>query len=131
MTKKTKIIAITAGVAVIGLAIGIRLLLLVPYPMGEHNYLESPNEKHRAYVHRLTDKDFFGGTREFYRFEVRMQHPNGDMVTVFEKDIPPAYIQISIDLSDLEAFVVWSHDSIFVTYFLGDRDIEVAVPFTG
>ena len=131
MTPKTKIITIAGSIVVIGIAVGVRLLVLVPYPMGEHNWVESPDERHRAYVHKLTDKGFFGGTREFYRFEVQIQHPNGEHVTIFEKDIPPGYIQVPIDLTDLEKIVAWSHDSVRVTYLLGDRDIEVVLPFTG
>lgn len=131
MSRKTKILAGLGLILVIGIAVGIRVLMLLPYPMGEHNWVESPDEKHRAYVHKLTDKGFFGGTREFYRFEVQMKYPDGRLVTLFEKDIPPAFIQIPIDLTDLEKIVEWSPDSVGVTYLLGDRDVEVVLPFSG
>jgi hypothetical protein len=131
MTPKTKPIAIAGSIVVIGIVVGVRFLMLVPCPVGEHNWVESPDERHRAYVHKLTDKDFFGGTREFYRFEVQMKSPDGRLVTVFEKDIPPAYIQVSIDLTDLGDIVEWSHDSVSVIYLLGDQDVEVVLPFSG
>ncbi len=127
---RRQIIATGIAVALLGLGIGVRLLQLMPYPKGEYNWLESPDERHRAWLYRLTDKGFFGGTRELYRIKVEMGLPGGGgFLTLHEEDIPEQEVTRPVDLAELEAVITWARDSYRVTYILGRREIVVVVPF--
>lgn len=109
--------------------VGFRYLQLLPYPRGEFNWVDAPNQRHRAYVYVLTDKGFFGGTRELYRMKVEFAPPTGKRIPVFEQDISRRDVSKPINLNALDDVVIWAPDSSRVTYHLLTNAISVDLPF--
>jgi hypothetical protein len=130
MDSWSKLIGTGTTLLLIGIAVGLRLFMLRPYPKGDSGYLESPNSLHRAYIYELTDKGFFGTTERFYRFTIEMKPLDGKRIKVFEKDVPPSNIGVTIDLDKPEEIIKWSEDSVVATFHLGAVTFYGTVPFT-
>lgn len=126
---RKNLIAIGAVVLLMGLAIGIRLLQLLPYPKGEFNWVEAPNQRHRAYLYVLTDMKFFGGLEELYRMKVEVQPIGAERGVLYEQDIPRETVTESIDLSKLDQVIRWTRDCTRVTYTFGGTTNEFLIPF--
>jgi len=130
MDSRSNLIGTGAAFLLIGIAVGLRLLMLRPYPKGDSGYLESPNALHRAYIYELTDKGVFGTTVRFYRFTIEMKPSDGERIKVFEKDVPPSNVTVPIDLDKPEEVIEWSDDSVVATFYLGAVTFYGTVPFT-
>lgn len=124
-------ILIATGVVVllVGGAIGIRLLQLLPYPKGEFNWVESPNQHHRAYLYVLTDMKFFGGMHELYRMKIEAQPSGGERVLLYQQDIPQDTVKEPVNLNKLDQVIRWTRDCTRVTYTFGDTTNEFQIPF--
>lgn len=123
------LIATGAVVLLVGGAIGIRLLQLLPYPKGEFNWVESPNQRHRAYLYVLTDMKFFGGTHELYRMKIEAQPSGGERVLLYQQDIPQDTVKESVNLNKLDQVIRWTRDCTRVSYTFGDTTNEFLIPF--
>ena len=53
------------------IAIGIRFVQVLPYPLGGGRVVSSPNKQYEAYASSLTDHSFFGGEKRYYEFIVK------------------------------------------------------------
>jgi hypothetical protein len=126
---RKNLIAIGAVVLLVGVAIGIRLLQLLPYPKGEFNWVESPNQRHRAYLYVLTDMKFFGGLHELYRMKIEAQPAGGERIMLYEQDIPRETVKAPIDLNKIDEVIRWTRDCTRVTYTFGGTTNEFLIPF--
>jgi hypothetical protein len=116
------------GILLAGLVV-FRWLQILPYPIGEYNWVDSPDTRNRAYVYVLIDQSFFGKTTAIYTLKVEMTTAQEQKITVFEKTIEQNEVMADFDLLDLSAVVEWSRNSRRVVYTLGGRRYEVEVPF--
>jgi hypothetical protein len=69
MTGSRIIVVVCALVLVVGSTV--RAVMLLPYPVGSGQSVKSPDGQYEFYAGNMTDKTFWGGTRQYYRFEVR------------------------------------------------------------
>ena len=129
MDKKPTGILIAAAVLFVGGGLLLRFSIVLTYPRGESNWVPSPNQKHRAYVSRLTENGFFTGIRDFYEFKVEMELPDGATMIIYQKDYLGREIPAEIDMYDLEEVVKWTSDSYSVTFKTSGEDCKVIVPF--
>jgi hypothetical protein len=67
---KGTVIAIVVFAVLLPLAAGYRFLQVLPYPMGEGQYKESPDKRFTAQASSLVDRRYFGGERRYYEFTI-------------------------------------------------------------
>ncbi|MDA0577984.1 MAG: hypothetical protein O3B24_07790 [Verrucomicrobia bacterium] len=126
---RKKIISIAVVVLVVALLIAIRFLQLMPYPKGEFNWIEAPNQRHRAYIGIFTDMKFFSGERRIYQLKVELGLADGKRMSIFEQDVLHTDAREKVDLNHLENNVLWAPDSGYVIFHVARDDIRVDVPF--
>jgi hypothetical protein len=128
MDKKLTIILVSAVLWFLGGAAAIRWVQTLPYPKRSSGYVDSPNQRHRAFVSRVTENRFFTGIKNYYRFKVEIGYGDGSRVMIHDEEISPLDVSNKIDMNNLEDVVTWSKDSYSVNFFIGRRNIKVAVP---
>ena len=91
---------------------------MFPYPQGGGQHRESPDKKFSAWAASITDRFFFGGERNYYEFEIKIDAGSRGNFRRIIIDEPPEGM---IDWRE-EGLIEWAADSSAVTYgFKGTR----------
>jgi hypothetical protein len=125
MNVRKKIWGFLILLAVICLAAAIRLVQIIPYPLGGGAYKASPDKRYTAWADTLTDQHFLGGEVQYYEFRIRQgDSPMGTIVRKVTIDKPgEGFISWRTD-----GQIVWAADSSTVTFNFGRTRLTLELP---
>jgi hypothetical protein len=85
--------------------------------------LESPDGLYMALASNMADEDFWGNTRQYYKFD--LQKKNGEVIEGIILESKTAQEQIQLKSS--QKVIIWSQDSTEVTFALENIELKLKV----